>query len=333
MSQKLRALLVMNDDRRADVYPRHVLDRLEESVDFCHPPLNRIQLAASPDLMNDVDVLLTSWGAPRLDANFLASAPNLKAVLLAAGSIKEIVTDDFWSREIPIVSAAAANAIPVAEFTLAQILLSLKRAPVLARETARAGALAQRPPLAGTYGSRVGLLSLGEIGLQVARFLQAFSVDVVAHDPYASTEQATAAGVELVTLQELFASSQVVSIHCPLLPATRGMVNRDLLESMQPDATLINTARGALINESDLIDVLAVRPDLTAMLDVTWPEPPAPGSPLYTLPNVFLTPHIAGSLGSECGRLGALVADECERFVKNENLIHEVSQARAQKRA
>lgn len=333
MAPRLRALLVMNEDRLADVYPRNVLERLAQSVDLCHPPLTRRQLTSSPELMNDVDVLLTSWGAPRLDAEFLASAPNLKAVFLAAGSIKGIVTDEFWSREIPIVSAAAANAIPVAEFTLAQIVLSLKRAPGLARETARNGSLAARPPLAGTYGSRVGLLSLGEIGLHVARLLQAFSLDVVAHDPYISAKQATAAGVELVTLPELFESSHVVSIHSPLLPATLGMVNKALLESMQPDAVLINTARGALINEPDLVEVLVNRPDLTAMLDVTWPEPPVPGSPLYALPNVFLTPHVAGSLGSECARLGDLVADECQRFVGNQELLHEVGRATERTRA
>ncbi len=333
MVPRLRALLVMNEDRLADVYPRNILNRLAESVDLLHPPLNRRQLAGSPELMNDVDVLLTSWGAPILDAEFLASAPNLKAVFLAAGSIKGIVTDEFWAREIPIVSAAAANAIPVAEFTLAQILLGLKRVPSLTRESSRHGSLAVRPQLSGAYGRRVGLLSLGAIGFLVAKLLRSFSLEVVAHDPYVSVEQATAAGVELVTLPQLFESAHVVSIHSPLLPETRGLVNKKLLESMQPDATLINTARGAVINESDLVEVLAMRPDLSAILDVTWPEPPVPESLLYTLPNVFLTPHVAGSLGSECARLGDLIADECQRFVRNHVLLHEVGRAAEQTRA
>jgi phosphoglycerate dehydrogenase-like enzyme len=131
----------------------------------------------------------------------------------------------------------------------------------------------------------------------------------------------------MVGLPELFATSDVVSLHAPLLPATRGMIDDKLLSTMKPDATLVNTARGGLIDEPALIDVLTRRPDLFAVLDVTDPEPPVAGSPLFTLPNVVVTPHLAGSLGAERRRQGQAMADELERFVTGEPLRHEVTQA------
>src|SRR5690606_8819626 len=114
--------------------------------------------------------------------------------------------------------------------------------------------------------------------------------------------------------------SDVVSLHSPWLPETVGMITGDHFRQMKPYASFINTARGAIIREAEMIAVLQDRPDLTALLDVTYPEPPAPGSPLYTLPNVVLTPHIAGSMDMECRRMGRYMVDELQRFLHDEPL-------------
>jgi phosphoglycerate dehydrogenase-like enzyme len=140
-------------------------------------------------------------------------------------------------------------------------------------------------------------------------------------------------GIELTTLEEVFATSDVVSIHTPLLPDTIGLVDQRVLTTMKVGATLINTARGAVVNERDLIAVLSQRPDLTAILDVTWPEPPAADSLLYSLPNVILTGHLAGAHGPECARMGELVADEMARLARGAPMLHTVERLGAEMRA
>jgi len=121
----------------------------------------------------------------------------------------------------------------------------------------------------------------------------------------------------------------VVSLHAPWLDETVGMIQGDHFAAMKHDATFINTARGAIVREDEMIAVLQDRPDLWALLDVTYPEPPVPGSPLYTLPNVVLTPHIAGSLDNECRRMGRLAVEDLRKFVNGEALTWEIGREQA----
>ncbi|MDF5754176.1 hydroxyacid dehydrogenase [Spongiactinospora sp. TRM90649] len=321
----LTAAFVLDPAVFADVYGPS-LDRLRRTARPIYGPVAR----ADPGRLGGIEVLCTGWGAPVLDRAFLDAAPGLALVLHAAGSVRGLVTPEFWERGIPLVSAYRANAVPVADFTAAQIVYALKqgwRHVLLSRE--RRGPVGHLPA-PGTYGTRVGLVSLGAIGRLVASRLRPLDVEVVAHDPYA--DPATA-GVPLVGLGELFGTCDVVSLHTPLLPETAGMVGRELLRGMREGATLINTARGGLIDETALIEVLAERPDLFAVLDVTDPEPPPPGSPLFTLPNVVVTPHIAGSLGRERARLGALVTGELERFAAGLPLEHALTGRTAERLA
>lgn len=323
------ALLVMEEERRPDVYPPDVLAGIDRLVDRQGPPLTGQQLDDRPDVLRGTEILLTGWGAPVLDAAFLERAPGLRAVFVAAGSVRHLTTPAFWERGVPIVSAAAANAVPVAEFTLAQVLLGLKQVHRIGRELAADRRFPHDPAVPGAYRSRVGLMGLGHIGRLVASHLRRFDVELLATDPLTRPDTAQEMGVRLVGIDELFATSHVVSLHAPLLPETRGAVGARLLNSLMPGATLINTARGALIDEDALAQVLHARPDLTAVLDVTHPEPPAPDSPLFTLPNAVLTPHLGGALGPERHRLGHLVCDELRRFLQGRPLRHAIDPARA----
>jgi len=273
----------------------------------------------------ETEVIFSSWGMPLLDAGFLERFPRLKAVFYAAGTVKYFITEEVWKRDLVICSAAAANAVPVAEYSAAAIILSLKLHWHELRRCTEPAAWRQPRMAPGNYGTRVGLLSLGKTGSMTAQRLADTDLELVAYDPFVDPQWAKTLGVRLVGLEELFQSSQVVSIHTPLLPATRHLITSDLLRLMPTHATLINTSRGGLIDETGLIATLRRRPDLVALLDVTDPEPPAAGSPLYALPNVILTPHIAGSLGRECRRMGRMAYDEFLRWVEGRPLQHRVT--------
>lgn len=330
---RIRVRLVMEERRRDDVYSAEVLAAIERVARFDLPPLTAEQLAAEPGALREVEVLLTGWGAPTIDADLLARAPRLRAVLHAAGSIKNLVTDASWERGIEVVSAAAANAEPVAEVTVAQIVLAARGVHASRRLYGERRDLSAAQAAHGASGRTVGIWALGEIGRRVAERLIGTPLRVLAHDPFADPVQAASLGVELVELAELFERSDVVSLHAPLLPATTGLIDRGLLARMPQGATLINTARGGLIEEDDLVAALTARPDLTALLDVTATEPPSSNSPLWDLPNVELTPHVAGSTGDDRGAMGRLIAEELERLVAGLPLQHRVERSRLDRMA
>lgn len=320
----LNGLYVMKPDRFNDVYGPDERAAIEALLRVKAPPMAADELM--PELLADIDVLVTSWGAPRLDAELLAAAPRLALVLYGAGSVRPVVTPESWARGVRITSAAAANADAVADFALAQILYALKHGWRYVLQSRRTGRAASRVVERGTAGALIGLTSLGATGRATARLLARHDLTVQAYDPYADPAVAADLGVRLVGLDELFGTSRVVSLHTPLLPSTRAMVGPALLALLPPDATLINTARGGLIDEDALVAVLRRRPDLFAVLDVTDPEPPPPGSPLFELPNVVVTPHLAGSLGLERRRMGRAMAEELARYVAEQPLRYEITE-------
>jgi phosphoglycerate dehydrogenase-like enzyme len=326
---KLKAIYLLNESAFDQIYGPDERRDIEELVDLVAPPQSARTIAEHPELLANVEVILSGWGMVPMDGSFLTAAPNLKAVFYGAGSLKRIVTDAFWAQGIPITSAYAANAVPVIEYTLAQILLSLKRTWYYVFAIREQKQYVPRTPVPGAYGSTVGLISLGMIGSGVARKLQQFDLRVIAYDPFMTPDRAAELGVELCPLDDLFRRADVVSLHAPWLDETVGMIHGEHFASMKQDATFINTARGAIVREDEMIAVLQDRPDLWAVLDVTYPEPPVPGSPLYTLSNVVITPHIAGSLDNECRRMGRLTVDELRRFLNGEALYWSIGREQA----
>ncbi|WP_062442864.1 hydroxyacid dehydrogenase [Herbidospora daliensis] len=282
-------------------------------------PLTEFRSPAARDRLAAVEILVTGWGCPVLDGGALDAAPNLRAVVHAAGSIKGHVTPEVFARGIVVSSAADANAIPVAEFTLAMILLANKAVPRLARDYRAARSdlgLLTRDDDLGNYRKTVGIVGASRVGRRVIELLKPFDLDVLVADPYAG---------DLVThdLDEVIGRSDVVSIHAPATPETYRLIGAERLKALKTGATLINTARGSLVDEEALIAELRTN-RISAILDVTDPEPPEPGSPLWDLPNVVLTPHVAGALGSEVGRLGQAALDEVERLTRGVPLRFQV---------
>ena len=314
------------------LYAGEPRDRIDTLSDVIGGPVENSDLLKF-DRLAEVDILFAGWQSPTLDASLLARMPRLRAVFYASGSIKHLVTDAFWKRGIVITSAAQANAIPVAEYAHAAIILSLKRAWFYERAYHRERKKPGYVPMPGAFRSTVGLVSLGAIGRRVAEKLHDSDIRVVAYDPYVRPELAESLNIQMMDLAGLFRCSDVVSLHTPLLKETEGLITGALIDSMKPNATLLNTSRAQIVRETEMIDVLLRRPDLTAVLDLTDPYPPVPGSPLYELPNIVLTPHIAGSMGDECKRLGWTMAEEAARYVSGQPLQWSITREQEQRMA
>lgn len=288
--------------------------------------IDELESDAARQVLAGIDVLITGWGSPRIDASTLAAAPHLQAVLHAAGSVKAYVSEDLLGTGVRVSSAAAANAIPVAEYTVAMIVLANKAVlPIAAQYRAARtefDAEAAHPTL-GNYGKRVGIVGASMIGRRVIEMLQHYALDVVVYDPFLDADEATRLGATLVELDELMVTSNVVSVHAPSLPSTENLIDAGLIALMPAGATLINTARGEIIDQDALTERI-VRGELYAVLDVTVPWTLEPQHPLYSSDRVLLTPHIAGSLGTELGRLADSVLDELIRLTADEPLQHDV---------
>jgi phosphoglycerate dehydrogenase-like enzyme len=327
---RLKGLFVLRPDAYDEIYGPAERATIAELIDVIAPPQTAESIYEHPAILREVDVLLSGWGAPLLDATLLKHAPCLRAIFYGSGSIRGFITDAVWERGILVTSAQALNAIPVAEYTLAAILFSLKHGWHLAEKTRREQRFPLRNEVPGVYKAIVGIIGLGFIGRLVRERLRPFDVQVIAYDPYVSDEEAATLNVAMCSLDALFCEAQVVTLHAPLLPETTGMIRGAHLASMQHGGTFINTSRGRLVQQEELITALTQRSDLQAVLDVTYPEPPPPGSALYSLPNVILTPHIAGSLGSERRRMGEAMVGELRRFVTGEPLLYAITKEQVQ---
>ncbi len=322
MAKMLRTALVMHPVVRDELIRDDHLDRLQRAVDLVsREPLR--SLTALGRELSAVEVLITSWGCPPVGPELVEQMPKLRLIAHLAGSVKGFLDDAVWRRGVLVTNAVAANAVPVAEYTLAAILFANKKVVQLNRiygevRENRAPWTREAPDV-GNYRKTVGIVGASHVGHLVIRHLRQFDLTVLLYDPYVPPLAAREMQVSKVTLSELLSRSDVVSLHAPLLPETRHMLGARELKLMKDGATLINTARGALVDPAALEAELA-RGRLFAFLDTTEPEMLPPESPLYTLPNVFLTPHIAGSLGREAERLADYIVAEVERFSRGVSL-------------
>jgi phosphoglycerate dehydrogenase-like enzyme len=321
----------MAADKTRHVFDTQALARLARTCDIVRAaPLEEFSSAEALTVLGEVDILVTGWGCPMVTADVVNAAPKLRLIAHAAGTVKFTLDPAVYEAGIRVTHAADANAVPVAEFTLAAIIFANKRVFELRdryrADPARRSSYALMDEPIGNYHRTIGLVGASRIGRKVARMLGGFDFTVLVSDPFVKQGDPILAGAELVDLEILMTRADVVSIHAPSLPSTRAMIGASQLGLMKDGAALINTARGALIDEAALIAELETG-RIHAVIDVTDPEIPAPGSPLYTLPNVFLTPHVAGAVGTERLRLGEMVIEEIERFVAGGKMEFEIEPA------
>jgi phosphoglycerate dehydrogenase-like enzyme len=231
---------------------------------------------------------------------------------------------------VRIVSGWAANAVPVAEFTLAQIILANKgffHATKIFKEQRRDNAHAFSMGFPGSYGCKLGIIGAGMIGRKVIEFIKncGIMLDILVFDPFLPDEKAKEMGVHKASLEEIFAKCQTISNHLADNAQTKGIFDYKLFNLMLPNAVFINTGRGGQVVETDLARAMKEQPRRAALLDVTEPEPPEKGHVFYELDNIHLSPHIAGAFGNETYRIGQYMLDELERYLAGKPLEYEVN--------
>ncbi len=325
MSSKPVVALIMPEATWKWMFGEEGLSELKTIAEVRGPGM--IDTPKIKEALADAQVIITGWGSPRCDDQLLAMAPRLGFLAHSAGTVKGIVDGAVYARGIRVSTAAAANARPVAEYTVAMMGALLKQMPWIIRALP-AGLPKNHPRLSQLrelQDMTIGLIGASRVGREVIRLLHAYhNLTIKLYDPSISPSQATLMGATLVPLDEVCACT-VVSVHAPSIPQTHHMLNAATLALLPDHAVLINTARGSLIDENALIAEVRRRP-LYVLLDVTDPEPPPAHSPLRHEENILITPHIAGAMNQARRDMGRLAEQETLRFLRGEPLEHEVTE-------
>lgn len=320
----LNVALAMPQEVADRIFPPRVLAALESGATLLNrEPMTEFTSARSLAILADTDALVTGWGCSRIDAKVLDAAPKLRYILHSGGTVKNHVDPVCWERGVEISTAADANAIPVAEYTVAMVILANKRVLQVGRKVHALRTMVHAEdhfPDLGNYNKRVGIIGASKIGRHVIRLLGQYELETVVFDPFLSDAEATAMGVAKVSLEELCATSDVVSLHAPSLPSTRNMISAGLIATFKAGATFINTARGELVDQQALLERIE-QDDLYAVLDVTTPWDLPADSGLFTHPHVLVTPHMAGSMGTELERMAMSCVGEAHRVARGGTLL------------
>ncbi|WP_424810712.1 D-2-hydroxyacid dehydrogenase family protein [Roseococcus sp. YIM B11640] len=268
-----------------------------EAADWSRLPVEltvhgRVAEEEAPTLLAGCEIVVTAREETRFDAALLDRLPRLRLLVTHGGSNAALDLEALASRGITVCGTELGHDLATVELAWALILGLAKHLPAEDRAIREGGwgaGLAR-----GLTGARLGLLGLGRLGTGMAQVGRAFGMEVLAWSENLTAARCAEAGARLVTREELFAESDVVSIHTRLSPRTRGIVDRAALAAMKPDALLINTSRGPIVEEAALVEALERRSIGGAGLDVFDREPLPPDHPLRRLPHTLLTSHIGG---------------------------------------
>jgi D-3-phosphoglycerate dehydrogenase len=260
--------------------------------------------------LHDADVILVR-SATKVDRDMIGRAKKLRLVIRGGVGLDNIDVGYCKEKGIEVKNTAEASTIAVAELTFT-LMLGITRNLAKAHASVKSGGWAKDLKGSELHGKTLGIVGLGRIGTEVAKRAKAFGMNVIAYEIFRKESEHAKI---LPSLDEVFRESDIITLHIPLTPETREMINRDAIKKMKDGVILINTARGKLVNESDLADALKSGKVRYAGLDVFHQEPPA-GSPLVTLENVLLTPHLGAQTHENMDRIGSIVCELIRDFRK-----------------
>lgn len=321
-------VLLMNAKQRENIFKQEDLEKLSQfGKVICNTDEQGPDQERAKELVKDANIIITSWECPQLNKKILDQAPDAELIIHAAGSVKGIISDEVWKRGIRVSGSAQALGMGVAETALGFTISALKNMWSLSHNTRKGKWSEGRDKVREVYGVTIGVISAGRAGGHYIKLMKNFDVRILLYDPFVDKEKAAAIGAEKAELEELLKESDVVSIHAPSISETYHMINAETLAMMKDDAVLINTARGSIIDEQALVAELK-KGRLFACIDVTDPEPPAEDHPFRILPNVILTPHIAGAVNNGLNRIAKYAACEIQSYTNGEKMDGEVLQSK-----
>jgi phosphoglycerate dehydrogenase-like enzyme len=344
MSERPTVLIVLDTEWRDRFLAPGDLERLGRLAEIEYldlpgrPGMERFYANEDPaakttlrERLRNVDVLIVCHGCPRVTGDLMDAAPRLRLIGELEGDrfSYRIDAEAAWERGIRTVDTTNGSSYPVAEWALALLILSLRNAGAHFRHmiepvTYDAGDLDSSFLAGELYGTSVGLIGCGHIGRRLIKFLKAFECPIMVYDPYISKDIADALGFLPTTLEHVLADNDAVVSLVPQTPRTEGMIGAAQLDLLRPGSVFVNVSRGKVVDSMALVERLR-RGDICAGLDVFDPEPIPGDHPIKTLPNVFLTPHIASRQQRQTGRFFTLMVDELERFFAGHETLFDLT--------
>lgn len=328
MTEQKKAILLTAQEHDAKrVYDDTMLSKLAERYALYTPVICKKNIKNHMDACRDAEYIFSTWGMEHFNAEEIKlHFPNVKCLFYAAGSVQHFAAE-FLECGIRVFSAWKANAVPVAEYTYAQIMLALKgfyRASAKSRMQYYK-MLKYADNCGGVYNAKVGIIGVGSIGGAVAEKLKANDVTVYYYDPYLPSDVAEKLHIHPASLAEIFSQCDVISNHLANKEELTGVLSGKLFDRMKPYAVFINTGRGRQVDEKGLVKAMRKVKTRTALLDVLVREPLNPFSAIARCKNIIVTPHIAGSLGKEVVRMAEYMLADAEKIDHRENPLYEVT--------
>lgn len=324
----MKAAIITADIRQASrVYDDGIMAKLKERYELCPEILNKKNLQRHTEFLKETEYLFSTWGMEKFTEEEIKKYfPNVKCLFYSAGSVQSFAKE-FLACGIRVFSAWQANAIPVAEYTYAQILLAAKGFYRAERKTRWLfyPSAKYADSCGGNYNVKIGIIGVGSIGSLVAEKLKANDAEIFYYDPFLSKDKASQLNIKSAELSEIFEKCDIITNHLADKDELTAVLNGDLFDKMKPYATFINTARGRQVDEKGLVRAMRRVKTRTALLDVTNHEPLPLFGRLARQKNIIVTPHIAGSLGREVVRMAEYMLDESIRINNGENALYEVT--------
>ncbi len=321
------ALLGNDKDKFNHVFSEDAINRLTQYGEISDELINTKNIENHKKFLSECEVAFSTWGIPEFSEEEIKNyMPEIKCVFYAAGSVQHFARP-FLNCNARVFSAYAANAIPVIEYTVSQIILASKGFYQGAKRfrLSLSSARSHTQKSKGNFDIKVGLIGLGAIGSGVAEKLREYDIKVLANDPFCSEEKAEKLGVQLTDLETIFKECTVISNHLANKKELKNIFNDKYFSLMQKHSTFINTGRGDQVNEWDLAKTLIRHPSITVVADVLKNELSPFRSPLFWCPNAILTPHIAGSMGNETHRMAYYMIEELDRYISGSDVKYEVT--------
>ncbi len=321
------ALLGTDKGKFSLVFSADVMEKLKQYGEVSSELINKSNIEKYKDFLCECEVAFSTWGMPCLSEDEIKQyMPKLKFLFYAAGSVQAFARP-FLESGVRVFSAFAANAVPVAEYTVSQIILAAKGFYQGSKRYRPAfpSAFAHARKCKGNFGIKVGLAGLGCIGSMVAERLKEYDVEVYAFDPFCSEEKAKELGVRMTDLETLFSQCDVISNHLANKKELKNVFNDKHFRLMQKHSTFINTGRGEQVSEWALAKNLILHPSRTAVLDVLKKERIPYINPLFWCPNAIITPHIAGSMGNETQRMAYYMLEQLDNCISGNETQYEVT--------